>query len=86
MRDHLKHLIPPIVESAERIADVFQKRNHVPHLAESQMAAATILHKIEKDYFLFRKRHIEQRTLASLHPAIRQFTTFLYLKSRKGGR
>jgi hypothetical protein len=78
MKDHLKHLIPPIVESAERIDDVFKKKKHIPHLAESNEAAATVLRKIEKEYFLFRKQHIEQKTLANLHPAIRQFTTFLY--------
>eukprot|EP00026_Physarum_polycephalum_P001352 Phypoly_transcript_01353.p1 GENE.Phypoly_transcript_01353~~Phypoly_transcript_01353.p1 ORF type:complete len:1078 (+),score=113.14 Phypoly_transcript_01353:93-3326(+) len=79
MKPHLRHLIPSIVESAHRIDDVFKKKQHIPHLAETGLAATTALHKLEKEYFLFRKRHIEQRTLSSLHPAIRQFTTFLYL-------
>lgn len=76
MKGHFRQLVVPVVESANRIDDVFNKRKL--RNSENHISAATILHNIEKEYFLFRNAKIEQHTLGDLHPAIRQFTTFLY--------
>jgi hypothetical protein len=77
LKPHFQKIVVPVAENAKRIDDAFHKKKSADHASESQ-SASTILHNIDRDYFLFRKRHIENKTLADLHPAIRQLTTFLY--------
>ncbi len=78
MKPQIRELAVPVLASAERISHHFKKLPP-PIDPPKKISTSSALRQLDERYYQIRKVHLENRTLASLHPAIRQVSTFLYL-------